>query len=168
VDLHQIDPIYFEKAYYLVPDKGAGKAYQLLLEAMRESGRVAVARVVMRGKENLVAVRVVGDVLAMTTMLHADEIVPESELEVAPAAKPAARELDMAQKLIDALTTDFNPDKYPDVHRERVLKYLESKAEGKEVVLPPKAEAKRPADLVDALQKSLEAARRRGKEEASA
>jgi DNA end-binding protein Ku len=168
VDLAEIDSLYFEKAYWLVPDKGAGKAYRLLVEAMRSAGRVAVARVVMRGKENLVAIRPVGDVLAMETMLHADELVPQDDLEVTEAAPPGERELDMAQKLIDALTTTFDPGKYPDEHRRRVLAYLESKAEGHEVVLPPKAEAKRPADLVDALERSLEAARRRGKGEASA
>lgn len=168
VDLAEIDPLYFEKGYYLVPDKGAGKAYRLLVEAMRKSGRVAIARVVMRGKESLVAVRVVGDVLAMETMLHADELVPESDLEVGESPTPGEREVAMAQQLIDALTTSFDPEKYPDEHRQRVLSYLESKAAGREVVLPPKAEARKPADLVDALQKSLEAARRRGKEEASA
>lgn len=168
VDLSEIDPLHFEKAYWLVPDKGAGKAYRLLVEAMKNAGRVAIARVVMRGKENLVAVRVVGDALAMETMLHADELVPERDLELTEAPAPGPREVEMAEKLIEALTTTFDPEKYPDEHRDRVLKYLEGKAEGREVVLPPKAEAKRPADLVDALQKSLEAARRRGKEEASA
>ncbi|MEA3201058.1 MAG: end-binding protein Ku [Thermoplasmata archaeon] len=165
VHLEEIDPLYFEKGYWLVPDKGAGKSYRLLVEAMRKSGRVAIARVVMRGKESLVAVRAVGDVLAMETMLHGDELVPQEDLEVAQAAAPGERELDMAEKLIDALTTTFEPEKYPDEHRQRVLAYLESKAEGREVVLPPKAEARRPADLVDALQKSLEAARRKGKAE---
>jgi len=161
VDLAEIDPIYYEKAYYLAPDKGAGKAYRLLVEAMEASSKVAIARVVMRGKEHLVAVRVVGDALTMTTLLHADEVVPTSELELTAAGEPAKRELDMAQKLIDALTTSFDPSKYPDEHRARVLAYLEQKAEGNEVVLPPRAaQSRQPVDLVDALQKSLEAARR--------
>jgi len=168
VDLSEIDPLYFEKAYWLVPDKGAGKAYRLLVEAMRKAGRVAIARVVMRGKEHLVAVRAVGDALAMETMLHADEVVPQADLELAEPAPPGPREVEMAGQLIDALTTTFDPGRYPDEHRARLLAYLEGKAEGREVVLPPKVQARRPADLADALQKSLEAARRRGSEEASA
>ena len=162
VDLAQIDPLYFEKPYYLVPDKGAGKAYGLLVEAMRRSGRIAIARVVMRQKEHLVAVRVVEDALSMTTLLYDDELVKARELEGVSAAAPNERELAMAEKLIDALTTDFEPEKYKDEHRERVLQLVEAKAEGRTFVSPRHREEKAPKDLAEALEASLAAAKRKG------
>ena len=164
VDIAEIDPIYFEKPYYLIPDKGAGKAYGLLTEGMRRQGRAAIARVVMRQKEHLVAVRVVEDVLAMTTLLYADEVVPPASLaEEGTSAKsaPSEREIEMAEKLIESLTTDFKPDRYKDEYRERVLQMLEAKAEGKTYTSPAPAPVKRPKDLVEALQASLDAARRK-------
>ena len=173
VDIYQIDPIYFEKPYYLVPEKGAAKAYKLLHQAMADAQKIAIARVVLRAKEHLVAVRPLGDVLAMTTLLYHDELVDQADLEVAEAsgkgAKPSEKELAMAQQLIDALSTDFDPEKYHDTYRERVMRLIESKAEGKEVVSPPKKETVRTKDLADALAASLEAAKsRRGKPEAEA
>ena len=170
VDLYQIDPIYYEKPYYLVPDKGAGKAYRLLLQAMAESQKVALARVVMRTKEHLVAVRPVGEVLAMTTLVYHDELVDQADLELSEkGGKPTEKELTMAQQLIDALSTDFDPEKYHDEYRERVMQLIESKAEGREVVTPPRKETVRTKDLADALAASLEAAKsRRGKQEAEA
>lgn len=162
VDITEIDPIYYEKPYYLVPQKGAGKAYGLLVEAMRRQGRVAIAKVVMRQKESLVAVRVIEDVLAMETMVFHDEVVPMSELEVqAVKAGPSEREIEMAEKLIESLTTAFKPDKYTDEYRARVLEMIEAKAEGKTYVSPAPAEEKRPTDLVEALKASLEAAKRK-------
>lgn len=162
IDITEIDPIFFEKAYYLIPQKGATKAYALLTEAMRRSGRVAIARVVMREKEHLVALRVIEDALAMTTLLYADEIVPVSELEDVPrgAKAPTAKEIAMAEQLISALEKDFKPDSYKDEYRERVLSLIEAKAEGKTVKAPPKRDERRPADLVEALKQSLDAAKK--------
>jgi DNA end-binding protein Ku len=174
VSMTDIDPIYFEKPYYLVPAKGAAKPYALLVEAMRRSGRVAIARMVMRQKEHLVAVRVVEDALSMTTLLYHDELVQPAELQEEAATKktaPAEKEIGMAEQLIDALTTDFEPQKYKDEHRARVLALVEAKAEGKHYKAPPKAEAKKPADLESALKASLDAAKKRhagGAGEASA
>lgn len=167
VPLPSIDPIYFEKPYYLVPQKGAAKAYRLLVEAMRRADRVALARVVMREKEHLVALRVVGNALAMTTLLYEDEIVPLSDLEEVPQGRgkgASDKEVDMAEKLIDALSGDFEPGKYKDEYRERVLGLIEAKAEGKTIKPPPKREERRPADLEEALRRSLEAAKRRTRE----
>lgn len=165
VDIAEIDPIYFEKPYYLIPDKGAGKAYALLVEAMTRQGSVAIASVVMRQKERLVAVRVIEGVLAMATLLYHDEIVPTTDLEEAVATKtaPTAKEIDMAEKLIKSLTTSFKPKGYKDEYRERVLKMLEAKAEGRTFTSPTPTHAKRPKDLVEALQASLEAARKKDK-----
>src|SRR5437763_12433852 len=112
VDLAEIDPIFYDHPYYLVPDKGAAKAYGLLLEAMRESGKVAIARVVLRSKEQLVAIRPAGDVLTMETMIFHDEVVDTDDLDEVPDAKDlktSDRELKMAQQLIDSLSSDFEP-----------------------------------------------------------
>jgi DNA end-binding protein Ku len=161
VDLEDIDPIFYDHPYYLVPDKGAAKAYGLLLEAMRESGKVAIARVVIRSKEQLVAIRPAGDVLTMETMIFHDEVVPADELDEVPDAKDlktSDRELKMAQQLIASLSSDFEPSKYHDEYREKVLELIERKADGEEIAIQPEAEepAKVP-DLMAALEASLAA-----------
>lgn len=169
VDIYQIDPIYFEKPYYLVPEKGAAKAYRLLVEAMKDTSKVALARVVMRDKEHLVAVRPIGEVLAMTTLVYHDELVDQADLEVpVPSAKPSEKELAMAQQLIDALSSDFDPEKYRDTYRERIMEIIERKAQGKEIVASPRKEPAKAKDLADALAASLEAARSRRRQEAQA
>jgi DNA end-binding protein Ku len=162
VDLADIDPVYYDHPYYLVPDKGATKAYGLLLNAMEESGKVAVARVVLRSKEHLVAIRPApGNVLTMETMLFADEVVPPEELDELPDAKElkaSERELTMAQQLIDSLSSDFEPGKYRDEYREKVLELIERKAAGEEIAIQPEApEPKKVPDLMAALEASLAA-----------
>jgi DNA end-binding protein Ku len=162
VDLADIDPVYYDHPYYLVPDKGATKAYGLLLNAMEQSGKVAVARVVLRSKEHLVAIRPApGNVLTMETMLFADEVVPPEELDELPEAKDlkaSERELTMAQQLIDSLSSDFEPEKYRDEYREKVLELIERKAAGEEIAVQPEApEPKKVPDLMAALEASLAA-----------
>ena len=162
VNLADIDPVYYDHPYYLVPDKGAGKAYGLLLEAMRESDKVAVARVVLRSKEQLVAIRPApGDVLMMETMIFADEVVPPDQIEDLPDAKElkaSDRELKMAQQLIDSLSSDFAPEKYRDEYREKVLELIERKAAGEEIAVQPEApQPKKVPDLMAALEASLAA-----------
>jgi DNA end-binding protein Ku len=166
VDLDQIDPIYFDHTYYLVPDKGGSKAYRLLIDAMRETNKVAIGKVVLRTKQYLAAIRPISDdALALNTMLFADEVVPTEELDELPEGVEASeRELKMARQLIDSLTTDFDPDKYRDEYRERVLELIEKKAEGQEIVVQPMAEE--PAKVVDlmaALEASLAEAKSRRK-----
>jgi DNA end-binding protein Ku len=166
VDLDEIDPIFYDHPYYLVPDKGAEKAYRLLLDAMRESNKVAIARVVIRSKEQLVAIRPRDDVLTMETMLFADEVIEPDKIDELPeadAVKTSGRELDMAQQLIDSLSGEFDPGKYHDEYRERVLELIERKASGEEVVLeaPPEAPAKVP-DLMAALEASIAASKGQG------
>ena len=161
VDLAEIDPVFYDHPYYLVPDKGAAKAYGLLLNAMRESGKVAIARVVLRTKEQLVAIRPAGDVLMMETMIFADEVVPSGQIDELPDAdslQASERELRMAQQLIASLSTEFDPGKYHDEYREKVLELVERKAQGEEIMVQPEAE--RPAqvpDLMAALEASLAA-----------
>jgi DNA end-binding protein Ku len=161
VDAAEIDPIYYDHPYYLVPDKGAEKAYGLLLGAMERSGRVAIARVVLRSKEQLVAIRPAGDLLTMETMIFHDEVVSHDEIDDLPEAKELKatdRELKMAQQLIDSLSSGWEPDRYHDEYREKVLALVERKAAGEEVAVQP--EAPQPAkvpDLMAALEASLAA-----------
>jgi DNA end-binding protein Ku len=163
VELEDIDPIYYDHPYYLVPDKGADKAYNLLLEAMRDSGRVAIARVVIRQKEHLTAIRPTGDVMTMATMLFGDEVVaPDGIDELPNETETSKRELDMARQLIDSLATDFDPGKYRDEYRERVLDLIERKAEGEEIAIQPEEEPERVPDLMAALEASVKAAREGG------
>jgi DNA end-binding protein Ku len=164
VELSDIDPIYFDHAYYLVPDKGAAKAYGLLLEAMKQSGKVAIARVVLRSKEQLVAIRPAEDALVMETMIFHDEVVPPEVLDDLPAAEDrqiAERELKMARQLVDSLTSEFDPSRYKDEYREKVLDLIERKAAGEEIAVPPEAPAPaRVPDLMAALEASLAAVKK--------
>jgi DNA end-binding protein Ku len=166
VDLDQIDPIYYDHPYYLAPDKGASKAYRLLLDAMKEAGRVAIARVVIRSKEHLVAIRPRDDVLTLETMLFSDEVIPPESLDEISgdgAVKTTKKELQMAQQLIDSLSGEFEPEKYRDEYREQVLEMIERKAQGEEIVVEaPPEEPKKVPDLMAALEASIKASKRQG------
>ena len=157
VTLDSIDPLHYQRAYYLVPDRGGSAAYALLLRAMREAGKVAIARLVLRTKQYLAAIRPVGDALCLETMLFADELVPISELEDLPdPGDVGERELAVARLLIDALSTDFDPTRYHDEYRERVLELIARKAEGQQPPVAPAAhEPAGVRDLLDALKASL-------------
>src|SRR5829696_6726423 len=136
VDISEIDPVYYDHPYYLVPDKGAAKAYGLLLNAMEASGKVAIARVVLRSKEQLVAIRPAGELLMMETMIFHDEVVPHDDLDDLPESKDlkvSDREVKMAQQLIDSLSSDFDPSQYRDEYRDKVLELIERKAQGEEI-----------------------------------
>jgi DNA end-binding protein Ku len=167
VDIEEIDPMYFDSPYYLGPADGAEKAYSLLASAMESSGKAAIARFVFRNKEHLSAIRASDGVLTLTTMRFHDEVVPPSELDDSlpdKAPKVAKREREMAEQLIDSLSTKFNPDDYRDEYREQLLALIEKKAEGKEIVAPeaeaPKA-TKAP-DLMAALEESIAAVKEKG------
>jgi DNA end-binding protein Ku len=163
VEIAEIDPIYFDSPYYLGPAAGAERAYSLLAEAMEKSGRVAIARFVFRNKEHLAAIRPGDGVLTLTTMRFADEVVPPSELDdVLPEEKPEVpkREIEMAEQLIDSLTTSFDPGAYRDEYREELLAMIERKAAGEEVVAAPEGEereATKAPDLMAALEESIAA-----------
>jgi DNA end-binding protein Ku len=167
VDIEEIDPMYFDSPYYLGPAEGAEKAYSLLAAAMESSGKAAISRFVFRNKEHLAAIRASDGVLTLTTMRFHDEVVPPTDLDDAlPDKKPkvAKREQQMAEQLIDSLSTEFEPDAYKDEYREQLLALIEQKAEGKEIVAPeaeaPKA-TKAP-DLMAALEKSIAAVKEKG------
>jgi DNA end-binding protein Ku len=162
VDLDEIDPIYFDSPYYLGPAEGAEKAYSLLANAMQRSGKVAIARFVFRNKEHLAALRADNGVLTLTTMRLADEVVPPDELDdVLPDGKPkvAAKEVAMAEQLIDSLTSAFDPSAYRDEYREELMSLIERKAEGKEIVASeaPEPKATKAPDLMAALEESIAA-----------
>ena len=157
VPLDQVDPIYFEKTYYLGPDKGGEKAYRLLSDAMQKSERVALAKFVMRGKENLVLIRPSQDGLMLHTMYFADEIRDFGEVDKGEDAKVKPGELELAQRLVGELSSEaFRPEQYADEYRTRVLQVVESKVEGREVTsLAPQAQRAQVIDLMEALKQSL-------------
>jgi DNA end-binding protein Ku len=157
VDLEEIDPIYYDHPYYLLPGTGAAKPYKLLVTAMEESQKVAIARVVIRQKEQLVAIRPTGDILTMETMNFADEVVPHDKFDEAPGEEVDTnkREVDMARQLIESLSADFDPSKYHDTYRERVLDLIEQKAQGKEIAIQPVEEPQQVPDLMAALEASI-------------
>jgi len=167
VDLDEIDPIYYEHAYFLAPDKGGDKAYALLLKAMDDAGKVAIGRVVIRTKEYLAAIRPYGSkALALETMLFPDEIDDVSEVPGIPgrSAKVTPQELKMARQLIDSLSSEWDPDKYEDTHRKRVLDFIKKKAKGKTIEIEHH-EDERPAvaDLMEALRASVDKSSKKGK-----
>jgi DNA end-binding protein Ku len=159
VDLDEIDPIYYDHSYYLAPTTGGAKAYRLLLDAMRQAGKVGIGRVVIRSKQQLCALRPTGDVMTMSTMLFGDEVLTPDridELEAVGEAEASERELTMAQQLIDSLSAEFDPGKFRDEYRDRVLDLIERKAAGEEIAVQPQAEEEAPApDLMAALEASL-------------
>ncbi len=166
VDLDEIDPLYFDSPYYVLADESAAKPYRLLVEAMTRLHKVAIGRVVMRAKERLVAIRPLDGMLCVETMRYTDEIVnretlgiPGEEIEV------NERELAMATQLVEALSGDFEPEKYHDEYREQLLGLIDQKAAGQEIVAQPEPEA--PAKVLD-LMAALEASLKRAKNDDSA
>ena len=158
VPLSKVDPIYFERSYYLGPDKGGEKAYRLLTDTMTQAGKVALAKFVMRGKENLVIVRAAQKGLMMHTMYFANEVRSFDEIPKGESAKITGAETSLAIRLIDELSNDeFEPEKYHDEYSERVLNLVNEKAEGKEITLAqPVAQRGQVIDLMAALKESLE------------
>ena len=159
VALEEIDPIQVDRTYWLVPEdqQGAKKAYALLREALERSERVGIGRFVLRTKEHLVAIRSLQNALVVHTMRFGDEVVKASSLDGLPVrSKVGDRELSAAEKLIDSLATTFDPKRYRDTHRDRLLKVIERKAEGEEIVVEeaPQKEAE-VVDLMAALEESV-------------
>jgi DNA end-binding protein Ku len=163
VALDEIDPIYYERTYWLGPDGDAGKkAYHLLLSAMEDRQRVAIGSVVMRTKQYLTAVRPLDGVLAMSTMRFADEVVPRADVDGVPSrrSKPEAKALRMATQLVDSLTAEWDPARYHDTYAEELRARINAKDAGREIVEEdePAAEGK-VLDLMAALERSVEAAK---------
>lgn len=169
VDLPDIDPIYFEKTYYVAPGegKGASKAYLLLLKSMEAAEKVAIGRFVMRTKEYLVTIRPLrSGVLALETMFFPDEVRDLTDISSLPAKGTVTeRERDIADRLISSLSRKWDPKRYHDTYRERVLELIKQKAKGKEIVTEEREKAAPVADLLEALEASLAAAK--GKRQAA-
>lgn len=166
VALEDVDPLQFTNTYWISPEdsKGASKAYALLRDAMEKKERVAVGRFVMRTKEHLVLIRPVDNALALHTMLFPDEVVAASDVDGLPVrARPNPREVKMAEDLIESLTVKWNPKKYHDTYRERLLDIIKRKAKGEEIVTEPREERAEVVDLMAALEASIEANKSRRK-----
>jgi DNA end-binding protein Ku len=164
VDLAQIDPIAWNSTYYLGPqeDVGAEKPYELLRQALRSTGKAAIATMVMRGRQYLCTIRPLGDVLALETMWFADEIRSTDEIENKPEGVTVSdRELGMAEQLIESLTGPWEPERYTDTYQEAVMDLIRAKAEGEEVVVREEEEAPAVGDLMEALRRSVEATTRK-------
>jgi DNA end-binding protein Ku len=160
VSIDEIDPIYFRKAYYLLPQDGAEKPYRLLVKALAETGRVAIAKVVIRNKQHLACVRPVGKNLVLETMYYADEI---RKPEDAPAPQVRAAEVEMAKTLIENLAAKWEPTKYHDRYRNELLGLLEKKAEGEPLPEAKAAEGGEVVDLMDALRQSVAGTKKKRK-----
>ena len=158
VDLDEVDPIYFEKTYYMGPaNKDAAKTYELLRKALERTNKVAIARFVMRTKQYLAAVRANGKVLMLETMYFPDEVRDAEVIDNLPkGVKLSDRELAMAEQLIDSLTSDWEPDRYHDTYRERVLELIQAKAKGEDIVTEEAEQPAKVVDLMAALEASLE------------
>ena len=165
VDISEVDPVFFERSYHVAPAAGdaALRPYWLLYRAMEEAGRVGIGRFVLRTKEHLAAVRPARGILMLETLFFADEVRDPAELWIPPAQEPHPREVEMATRLIEALTVEWDPQRYRDAYRERVEELIRGKAAGGAVLAERPEEAGEPAvvDIMAALKESLEAARRR-------
>ncbi len=169
VQLEEIDAIYFDRPYFLMPNKGGARSYRLLLEAMRETGKVAIGRIVLRSREQLVAIRPRADALMMITMNFGDEIQQTSsffELEEAEV-EVSEHELEMARRLVESVSRPFEIANYHDTYREALLDLIDRKANGEQVVLEPPAKDERlqSPDLMSALEASLEQVRARARQD---
>lgn len=161
VDGAEIDPLYYDRGYYLLPDgEAAVKPYRLLTAAMRERNRVAIAKFVMRNKEYLAAIRARDDLLLLSTMNYADEVADPADVRgdlLDTDVELQERELDMAGRLVDSLTTGFDPTAYHDEYQDRVMELIEAKANGEEIeVAAPESEPGGVIDLMAALEQSLQ------------
>jgi len=158
VDRSEIDPLFYDRAYYSVPDRGADKPYALLVATMEEEKKVAIGRMILRTKQYLVAIRPREGILTIETMHYADEIVDPESLEDRPkAARPSAQELAMARQLVGTLVGPFDAGDFKDEHREQVQELIRKKSEGEAIEAPREEKPRHVKDLMAALKASLEA-----------
>ncbi|RNC63103.1 MAG: Non-homologous end joining protein Ku [Candidatus Dichloromethanomonas elyunquensis] len=156
VDLSEIDPVYFVKSYYLSPQDTGNKAYTLLRKAMSDAGKIAIAKMTVRTKQTLAALRVYHNVLLLETIFYPDEVRPVTQVPGLPEQENVnEKELDMAVRLIENLSAPFEPEKYNDEYRQALQELIQKKIEGKEIEIAPEAPHKNVIDLMEALQASL-------------
>lgn len=160
VRLSDVDPVYFERSYFLEPREGAEKAYRLLLESMKDQGKVAIARVALRAKETLAVVRTYGtDLIMLETMYWPDEVRAGYELKVPGELGVDEREKKLAITLIEALSSGFEPEKYKSRQKEAMAELIQKKIQGKEIIAEPERAPAQVIDLMEALKRSVEKAR---------
>ncbi|TJY43913.1 Ku protein [Cohnella pontilimi] len=160
VDLEQIDPIYYQKTYYLAPGDTGTRAYRLLVKALETTNKIGIANVTIRSKSSLAAIRVVEGVLSMVTMFYADEVRPVAQVPNLPEDDDVNdKELEMAQMLIGQLAAKFEPEKYEDDYRARLQEAIDRKIQGKEVKMAPEEKPTNVIDLMEALKASLNQAK---------
>ena len=152
VNADEIDDRFFETPYYLVAAKGGERAYALLREAIRESGRIGIAKFILRDAQHLAAVEAIGDALVLSVMRFADELVDAAQLQLPSAEGVRKAELDMAKALVNSLAAEWDPSKYTDQYRENLLRIIQGKMKGKEVELEA-GEAPRQAEVVDLMER---------------
>jgi DNA end-binding protein Ku len=163
-DLDEIDPVYFRKAYYLVPAEGAEKPYRLLVRALEETGKVGIAKVVIRNKQHLAALRPYEGLLLLETMYYADEVRSPQALDGdLGTAKVQKAEVEMAKSLVENLSEPFKPEKYDDTYRKELLDLIRAKAEGQPLPEPAKDEEGEVVDLMAALRESVERTKKQRK-----
>jgi DNA end-binding protein Ku len=157
VKAEEIDDRFFETPYYLIAAKGGERSYALLREAIRESKRIGIAKFILRDAQHLAAVEVIGDALVLTIMRFADELVDAGSLEFPSAKDVRKAELDMAKMLVNSLASEWNPAKYTDEYRENLMRIIQGKVKGKQVVLEPTTEPRQAevVDLMERLKRSL-------------
>lgn len=161
VDLSEIDPIYFEKSYYLAPNDGGQKAYELLKRAMEETGKIAIAKVVIRTKESLAAIRVRDNALVMETMFYPEEVRSTDALtELNYNVKVNENEVNMATNLISSLSENFDPEKYSNEYRGALMEVIQAKIAGEEISVPEAPTTGKVIDLMDALKASIQMAKK--------
>jgi DNA end-binding protein Ku len=158
VDLDEIDPVYFRKAYYLLPEDGAEKPYLLLVRALEETGKVGIAKVVIRNKQHLAALRPVNGSIVLETMYYADEVRKPEKVRAKGDLRSA--EVEMAKSLVENLSESFDPEKYDDTYRKELLELLRAKAKGKKLPEPQEDEGGEVIDLMQALRESVEKTKR--------
>ncbi|ACB83736.1 Ku protein [Natranaerobius thermophilus] len=157
VNLSEIDPVYYDKTYYLTPQETGEKPYQLLKQVLKEKGKVAVCKVVIRSKSNLSCIRIYDEVLTLETMYFPDEVRnPKEELEIEEQPEVMSRELEMAGQLVDSLEGEFQPENYQDEYREHLMDLIKAKIHDEDVTIPERPKDERVVNLMEALEKSVD------------
>jgi DNA end-binding protein Ku len=161
IDIEEVDPVYYDRTYYVAPQETANKPYTLLLQALRETGKAAVGKIVLSSKEHLVLLRPSGDALAIELLFYPEDVRPKDEIEeIVSGTKVSKPELDMAKQLVDSLSRPFDPEEFENEHKRDLMALIEKKLSGEEITVAPEPERREPVpDLMAALQASLEQAK---------
>jgi DNA end-binding protein Ku len=161
IDIDEVDPVYYDRTYYVAPQEAANKPYTLLLEALKETGKAAVGKIVLSSKEHLVLLRPSGDTLAIELLFYPEDVRPKDEIEeIVHDTKVAKPELDMAKQLVDSLSRPFEPGEFENEHKRDLMALIEKKLAGEEIQVAPEPEEREPVpDLMAALQASLDQAK---------